>query len=76
MRTPKKQVEPEPTLAERASEYCRLGEEAAFYIQGMSDALEMIGDERFKYAIHHLREHAHRLSMETLYVEHGYREPK
>ena len=66
----------EPTLAERASDYCRQGEDAAYYMMGLADAFEAMGEDRFKAICHRLRDHAHELNMGTLYVEHGYKDRK
>jgi len=73
MASKKKTTEHEPTLEERAREYCTMGEEAAFYMAGLADAFELIGNEQSKNIVHRLRVHSSQLTMETLFVKYGYR---
>lgn len=72
----KPKVVQEESLYDRASYYCRQGELAAHYIIGVADALEALGGEQHKGLVHRLRCHGHDLNSGTLYVEHGYKEPK
>ena len=66
----------EPGPDDRIDDYLKLGEAAAMYLNGVSDALEISGEESVKEMVHHLRFHAHELSAGTLWVRHGYREAK
>jgi hypothetical protein len=58
----------EPTVSQRAADYCRTGEDAAYYLHGLADAIELLNDGGpVSDLLHHLRHHAHELMMGTLW---------
>lgn len=58
----------------RFDDYLKHGEDAAMYMNGLADAWECSGATGAKTLIHHLRCHAHELSMGTLWVRYSYKE--
>ena len=71
----KKKPNEHDAAAARFEDYLKHGESSAMYMNGLADAWEASGATTAKDLIHHLRCHAEELSMGTLWVRHGYKDP-
>jgi hypothetical protein len=76
----KKETTADETFEQRVKEFLQTADDAAFYLYGLADALELMHTDltgvKELQIIRRLRFHAWELAQGKLFVEHGYKEGK